>query len=134
MRPAASRAAGAQPAAPAERVVARLRRHARMLILPALLLVATTGAATYFALVLPEAWQRIAVGGVALLVVVLGSLAPFLAWLTRRTTITTRRIILRNIAEHPFQLVPWQLWAIAAVVAFVWLGGPALLKRKVAKA
>lgn len=96
MRPAATRAAGAQPAAPVERVVARLRRHARMLILPALLLVATAGAATYFALVLAEAWQRVAVGGVALLVVVLGCLAPFLAWLTRRTTITTRRIILRS--------------------------------------
>lgn len=96
MRPAAIPAAAAQPAAPVERVVARVRRHARILILPALLLVATAGAATYFAVTLPEVWQRIAVGGLALLVVVLGCLAPFLAWLTRRTTITTRRIILRS--------------------------------------
>ena len=96
MRPAASKAAAGQPAAPVERIVARVRRHARILILPALLLVATAGAATYFAFTLPEVWQRIAVGGVALLVVVLGCLLPFLAWLTRRTTITTRRIILRS--------------------------------------
>jgi len=95
MSPAAGQAA-AQPAAPVERVVARVRRHARVLILPALLLIATAGAATYFALTLPEAWQRIAVGGAALLVIVLGSHLPFIAWLARRTTITTLRIILRS--------------------------------------
>lgn len=95
MSPAASKAV-AQPAGPAERVVARLRRHARVLILPVLLLMATAGAATYAVLVLPELWQRLAAGAVALLVVLFGCLLPFLAWLTRRTTITTRRIIMRS--------------------------------------
>lgn len=95
MSPAASKAA-AQPAGPAERVVARLRRHARVLILPALLLMATAGAATYGAFVLPELWQRLAVAAAAVLIVLLGCLLPFLAWLTRRTTITTRRIIMRS--------------------------------------
>jgi uncharacterized membrane protein YdbT with pleckstrin-like domain len=95
MSPAASQAA-AQPAATVERVVARVRRHARILILPVLLLVATVGAATYLLVTLPEAWQLIAVGAVALLVVVVGCLLPFVSWLARRTTITTRRIILRS--------------------------------------
>ena len=95
MSSAASQAA-AQPAASVERVVARVRRHARILILPVLLLVATAGAATYLLLTLPEVWQLIAVGVVALFVVVLGCLLPFVSWLARRTTITTRRIILRS--------------------------------------
>jgi len=79
-----------------ERVVARLRRHARVLILPAVLLVAVAGATAYALAVVTEWWQRLAVVGIALLVVVAGCLVPFLAWLTHRTTITTRRIVLRR--------------------------------------
>ena len=81
------------PSAPAERVVARVRRHGRILILPAALLVVVTGATAYAVGWLEQPWQRFAALGVALLVVVVGSVLPFLAWLTRRTTITTRRII-----------------------------------------
>ena len=95
MSPAASQAAG-RPAVPAERVVARVRRHARMLILPAVLLIVTAGGAAYALAVLPETWQRLTGIGAALAIVVFGSFLPFLAWLTRRTTITTRRIILRS--------------------------------------
>lgn len=94
MSPAASGDA-ARPAA-SERVVARLRRHARVLILPAVLLVATAGATAYAIGVVAEWWQRLAVIGVALLVATTGCLVPFLAWLTHRTTITTRRVILRR--------------------------------------
>jgi uncharacterized membrane protein YdbT with pleckstrin-like domain len=67
-----------------------------MLIVPALLLIATAGGAAYGLAALPEAWQQLAVLGVALVIVLLGSFLPFLAWLTRRTTITTRRMILRS--------------------------------------
>jgi uncharacterized membrane protein YdbT with pleckstrin-like domain len=67
-----------------------------MLIVPALLLIATAGGAAYGLAALPEAWQQLVVLGVALVIVLLGSFLPFLAWLTRRTTITTRRIILRS--------------------------------------
>lgn len=84
-----------QPATP-ERVVARFRRHARVLILPVLLLIAVAGVAVYALLVLTEVWQLVAVGAGAVLVVVLGTLLPFLAWLTRRWTLTTRRIIQRS--------------------------------------
>jgi uncharacterized membrane protein YdbT with pleckstrin-like domain len=67
-----------------------------MLIIPALLLIATAGGAAYGLAALPEAWQQLAVLGVAFVIVLLGSFLPFLAWLTRRTTITTRRIIVRS--------------------------------------
>ena len=95
MSSAASQAA-AQPAAPVERVVARVRRHARILIFPALLLIVVAGATAYAVTLFPELWQQLAVVGVAVLVVVVGCMLPFIVWLTRRTTITTRRIILRS--------------------------------------
>ena len=87
----------APPAHPAERVVARLRRHARVLILPALLLMPRRGGG--------HLRRRRAGRGSgsssprsarSVFVVLLGCLLPFLAWLTRRTTITTRRIIMRS--------------------------------------
>ncbi len=86
----------APPAQPAERVVARVRRHARVLILPALLLIVVAGATAYAVGVLGEAWQQLAAVGAAVFLVLLGCLLPFLAWLTRRATITTRRLILRS--------------------------------------
>lgn len=95
MSPAASQAAG-RPAVPAERVIVRIRRHARVLIIPALLLIATAGGAAYALAALREPWQQLAVLGATLAIVLLGSFLPFLSWLTRRTTITTRRIILRS--------------------------------------
>lgn len=84
------------PSPAPERVVVRLRRHARILILPALLLIVVAGGATYLAAVVDEDWQRWAVIGAALLVVAVGSGLPYLAWLTRRTTVTTRRIIVSS--------------------------------------
>jgi uncharacterized membrane protein YdbT with pleckstrin-like domain len=92
----AVRQAAGQPAAPVERVVARVRRHARRLTVPAVLLVGVAGGTAYALAVLPELWQQLAVAGVATLVVLVGVLLPFLAWLTRRTTITTRRTIIRS--------------------------------------
>ena len=86
----------APPAQPAERVVARVRRHARVLILPSVLLILVAGATTYAVAALGEAWQQLAAVGVAVFAVLLGCLLPFLAWLTRRATITTRRLILRS--------------------------------------
>ena len=96
MRPAVTPETAAPPAMPAERVVARLRRHARMLIIPAVLLVLVAGATTYAFAVVTESWQQITVVGVAGVLVLLGSFLPFLSWLTRRTTITTRRVIVRS--------------------------------------
>ncbi len=85
-----------QPAVPVERVVARVRRHARRLALPAVLLICVAGGVPYALHLFPEPWQQLAVVAAAALVLVLGVLLPFLAWLTRRITITTRRTILRS--------------------------------------
>jgi hypothetical protein len=48
--------------------------------------------------------------------------------------VNERRQQFGSAISLPFKLVPWQAVVIAAVVAFFWLGGPALLKRKVSKA
>jgi uncharacterized membrane protein YdbT with pleckstrin-like domain len=92
----AERRTAGQPAAPVERVVARVRRHARRLTLPAVLLIAVAGGTAYVLTLFTELWQQLAVVGVAALVVIVGVLLPFLAWLTRRITITTRRTIVRS--------------------------------------
>ncbi|WP_173922231.1 PH domain-containing protein [Agromyces sp. Marseille-P2726] len=92
----AARRASGQPAGPPERVVARIRRHARVLTLPTLVLIAVAGGLAYALAVLPELWQRLAIAGAAALLVVFGCLLPFLAWLAGRVTITNRRIIVRS--------------------------------------
>lgn len=81
---------------PPERVVARVRRHARMLVFPSILLIFVAGATAYGIGIVPETWQVLAVVGGGVVALLFGSFLPFLAWLTRRTTITTRRVIARS--------------------------------------
>jgi uncharacterized membrane protein YdbT with pleckstrin-like domain len=83
-------------AAPAERVIARLRPHARVLFWPSLVLIAVAGATGYYGGTFSEAWQNTAVYSAAGVVVLLLFLFPLIAWLSKRYTITTRRIILRT--------------------------------------
>lgn len=79
-----------------ERAIARMRPHARALVLPSFVLVATMGAATYAALVLDELWQSLAVlAGAVLLIAVLWVL-PLLRWLSTQYLVTTRRVVLRS--------------------------------------
>ena len=79
-----------------ERLIARFRGHARRLFWSALLFIATFGATAYLYDNLPapfEDWMLLsAAGTIILLLVVL----PFVVWLSRTTTITTRRIIVRR--------------------------------------
>ncbi|WP_430645952.1 PH domain-containing protein [Agromyces sp. GXS1127] len=79
-----------------EHVVARLRRHGRVLVLPALLLIAVAGVTAYAVPWLDEGWPQLAAIVAGALLVVLGALLPYLAWLSSRTTITTRRVIVRR--------------------------------------
>ena len=79
-----------------EVVLLRFRRHGRRLVLPVLVLVATAAVAGYWVGGLPDAWMNLVAGAGALLVGLLLGLAPVLAWLTHRTTVTTRRVILRR--------------------------------------
>lgn len=91
-------AANASPAEgpPAERVIARLRPHARRLFWPTLLLFAVCGATGYYFGSLPEPWQNVALAAGAAAVVLLLWLLPLVSWLSRRYTITTRRVIFRH--------------------------------------
>jgi uncharacterized membrane protein YdbT with pleckstrin-like domain len=85
-----------QPVQPAERVIARFRPHARALFWPSLVLIAACGAVGYFGGSFAEVWQNTVVYAAAGLVVLLLFLLPLCFWLSKRYTITTRRIILRH--------------------------------------
>ncbi|MEX1078627.1 MAG: PH domain-containing protein [Homoserinimonas sp.] len=85
-----------EPGADAERVIARLRPHARVLFWPSLLLIVGAAAIGYFQGSFPEDWQNLALlagGGALLLLLWLG---PLFRWLGKRYIITTRRLILRS--------------------------------------
>ncbi|MGW9627116.1 PH domain-containing protein [Microbacterium sp. NPDC055521] len=85
------------PGAPAEELlVARLRSQARRLFWPAALLIATAGATGYLYDNLPapfENWMLLAAAGIVVLLLVV---MPFLFWISRTFTITTRRVIVRD--------------------------------------
>ncbi len=86
----------AQAPQEAERVVARLRPNARRLFLPAILVIATVGALGYFYGNFTEAWiNLVLLAGGAVIILLVGVL-PLIGWLSRRYTITTRRIIVRH--------------------------------------
>ena len=79
-----------------ELLVARFRGQARRLMWSALLLIAVAGATGYFFNNLPtpfENWMLFAAAG---LIVLAAVVFPFLVWLSRSYTITTRRVIARS--------------------------------------
>ncbi len=88
-----------RPAAPApgaatpELRVARFRGHARHLLWPALLTVAVSGAAGFFAGNLPAPFTDVSLWAAAGLIVVVFAVLPYLRWASHTYTITTRRII-----------------------------------------
>ncbi|MDN4614402.1 PH domain-containing protein [Leifsonia sp. F6_8S_P_1B] len=84
------------PAQPPEKVVARLRAHARVLFWPSLALIVASGAVGYFAGRLDEVWEIVLLWSAAAAVLLLLFLLPLAAWLSRRYTITTRRIVIRH--------------------------------------
>lgn len=85
------------PGAPVEELlVARFRSHARRLFWSVLVLVGVCGATAYFYGNLPqgfEDWMLLAAAGVAIMLLVI---VPFIVWLSRSYTITTRRVIVRE--------------------------------------
>jgi uncharacterized membrane protein YdbT with pleckstrin-like domain len=84
------------PAQTVERVIARLRPHARALFWPSIVLIACCGAVGYWGGSFPELWENVLVFSAAGLIVLLLFLLPLGFWLSKRYTITTRRIILRR--------------------------------------
>lgn len=77
-----------------ERVIARLRPHARALVLPSLTLIVVVGAATFFAVSLDELWMRLAALLGGLLLAALLWLLPLLRWLSTQYLLTSRRVVI----------------------------------------
>jgi len=73
-----------------------LRRHARVLTGPFVLLALTSAALGLFDARLPEAWMRLTMWVAGAVVVVALVLVPLLAWLGGRVVVTTRRIVIHN--------------------------------------
>lgn len=79
-----------------EHLVASLRPHGRFLFWPSVVLIGSLGATAYFFGRFVEPWQNIVLLAAGVAVILLLWLLPLLAWLGRRYTITTRRIVLRK--------------------------------------
>lgn len=88
-----------------ERVVKHLHPHWATLVAPVVIFVVTVGAAGYLAAIMPPGSAqrplRLAIAGLAVLVVLWLVLAPVLAWRTTHYVITTHRVMLRTgILNH----------------------------------
>ncbi|MFN8079406.1 MAG: PH domain-containing protein [Kineosporiaceae bacterium] len=85
---------------PGERLVLVLRPHAKVLIAPVLVLLVTAPVTAYLAGLVPEgsaqAWMRLALAMVGLVVVGRWTLWPFLTWWNTVYAITDRRLVLRE--------------------------------------
>lgn len=82
------------PGAPTEELlIARFRGHARRLFWSALVLVGVCGATTYFYDNLPAGFENWILLSAAAALVLLLVIVPFVIWLSRSTTVTTRRVI-----------------------------------------
>lgn len=83
-----------------EDVVLHMRTHVKALFWPALVLLVTTGVASFLAAVVPagdaRGWLRLGILAVAALVVLRWTIWPYLAWWTSTFTLTDRRLIIRS--------------------------------------
>lgn len=85
------------PGAPAEELlIARFRGHARALFWSAVLLVAVFGGTAYFFDNLPEGYANWMLFAAAAALILLGVLIPYVIWVSRTYTVTTRRVIVRH--------------------------------------
>lgn len=89
-----------------EHLLLRIRRHARVLTLPILFLLATSAAAGFWVGALPESWMNLAAAFGAVLVALVLGVGPLVSWLASRTLVTTRRIIVRRglFVQHRSEL------------------------------
>lgn len=78
-----------------ELVIARFRRHARRLFLPAVVVIAVAGATGFLTGNLPAPWEDWMLWTAAGLVVLVLAVLPYLRWLAHTYTVTTRRVIER---------------------------------------
>jgi uncharacterized membrane protein YdbT with pleckstrin-like domain len=80
----------------AEPVVARLRRHGRVLVLPSIALIVLAGTAGYGPSLLTEEWMVTPFWIATSTLVLLLWLLPLITWMGSRVIITTRRVIVYN--------------------------------------
>ena len=80
----------------AEPVVARLRRHGRVLVFPSIALILLAGIAGYGPSLLTEEWMLTPFWIVTAALVLLLWLLPLITWMGGRVIITTRRVIVYN--------------------------------------
>lgn len=80
---------------PPERVVARLRPHARRLVRPAVfvVLVMLAGGFGFGVFRAQLAWLNAVVAALVVLLVLLGGALPFFRWMSERYVVTTRRLV-----------------------------------------
>ena len=83
-------------AAAEERLIARFRSHARRLFWSALVLIGVFGATTYFYDNLPEPFENWMLLTAAAVLVLLLVVVPYVRWIARSYTITTRRVIVHE--------------------------------------
>lgn len=81
---------------PAERVIGRLRPHARAMFWPSLVLVAICAAVGYLGGRFAEEWENYLIYAIGAALALLVFLLPLAIWLSKRYTITDRRLILRR--------------------------------------
>ncbi|WP_051053773.1 PH domain-containing protein [Leucobacter salsicius] len=79
-----------------EVIVLRIRPHARRLLLPIFASCAVAAAAGFWVGALPADWMNVLAGVGALVLAAVVGLLPLLSWLTQRTVITSRRVIVRR--------------------------------------
>lgn len=79
-----------------EVVLLRFRRHGRRLVAPVTALVIVAAVAGYWVGALQNWWLNLLAAAGAIAAGLLLGLIPVLRWLTRRTTVTTRRVIVRR--------------------------------------
>lgn len=87
------------PLADDEELELEARPHWKMLVPPVLVLIVTTGLASFLAAVLPgdtAAMGRLLVAAVAAVIVLGWTVRPFLRWRTTSFALTTRRIVTRR--------------------------------------
>ena len=78
---------------PVEPVVARLRRHGRILVLPSVALIVLAAIAGYVPSLLTEEWMLTPFWIVVVFLVLILWLVPLVAWMGSRVIITTRRVV-----------------------------------------
>ena len=79
-----------------EQIVTRFRAHGRKLALPVIALLLLAGLGGYFIGFFEQLWLNILIAVLIAAALIFAVIMPLLSWLASRTTITTKRVIVRS--------------------------------------